>query len=126
MASLSQLVPLPTTVAQVEALATRRVVEFALEIGITIAILKGDSNTIYRDLIDSDPSLALHGHLIHDVKQLACSFNCIRYAHVRRQGNSVAHALVKWAINSFGLTVWMEDVPLDILHIVQADLASFV
>ncbi|XP_075655279.1 uncharacterized protein LOC142625527 [Castanea sativa] len=89
IASLSQQIPLPATMTQVEALAARRAVEF----GITTAVLEGDLDIIYKELIDSDSSLALHGHLIHGVKKLASSFNCIRYAHVRRQGNNVAHAL---------------------------------
>ena len=50
MASMSQQVPLPTTVAQVEALAARRAVEFALEIGITNVVIEGDSESIYREL----------------------------------------------------------------------------
>lgn len=37
-ASLSQLIPIPTTVAQVEALAVRRAIELALELGITTAV----------------------------------------------------------------------------------------
>ena len=64
MASLSQQIPLPATVAQVEALAARRATEFALEIGITQAIIEGDSDIIFKDLISPEPSLALHGHLI--------------------------------------------------------------
>lgn len=69
MASLSQQVPLPATVAQVEALAARRAIEFALEVGITQAIIKGDSDIIFKDLTSPGLSLALHGHLNHDVKQ---------------------------------------------------------
>ena len=76
-------------------------------------------------MIFTEPSLALHGHIIHDVKQLTSYFACIRFVHVYRQGNNVAHALAKRAITSPDLNVWMEDVPLDILHVVQADLASF-
>ena len=43
MASLSQQIPMPTMVAQVEAMAMRRAVEFAQELGITRAIIEGDS-----------------------------------------------------------------------------------
>ncbi|XP_030941500.1 uncharacterized protein LOC115966399 [Quercus lobata] len=64
MASLLQLVSLPAIVAKIEALAVRRAVEFALETGITKAIFEGDSDIIYRELSNSNSSLALHGHLI--------------------------------------------------------------
>ena len=105
IASLSQQIPLPATVTQVEALATRRAIEFAMELGITSAVLEGDSEIIHRELIGTEPSLALHGHIIHDVKQLASYFACIHFVHVRRQGNNVAHALERRAINSPDLNI---------------------
>ena len=96
-----------------------------MELSITSAVLEGDSEIIHKELICTEPSLALHSHIIHDVQQLASYFACIHFVHVRRQGNNVAHALARRAITSPDLNVWMEDVPPDILHVVQADLASF-
>ena len=93
MASMSQQIPLPTIVAQVEALAVRRAAVFALELGINKAILEGDSETIVKELMEPTPSLALHGHLIQDVKSLQNSFNFLSFTHVHLQGNNVAHAL---------------------------------
>nr|POE87021.1 hypothetical protein CFP56_39398 [Quercus suber] len=74
MASLTQQIPNPTIVAQVEALAARRAMEFALEIGITLAVFEGDSDIITRDLNSSEQSLALHRRLIQDVKLLESFF----------------------------------------------------
>ena len=111
--------------AQVEALAVRRAVEFALEIGITSAIFEGDSDIIKKDLNGLEPSLALDRHLIQDVKLLESFFYCISFVHVHRQRNNVAYALARQALNSPSLMVWMEDVPLDISYFVQADFASF-
>ena len=82
LASLSQQIPLPTTVAQVEALAVQRAAEFALEIGIDQVIIEGDSELIYKDLIDPGPSLALHGHLICDVLHLASAFSICSFNNV--------------------------------------------
>ena len=93
MASMSQQIPLPTIVAQVEAFAVRRAAVFALEIGINKAILEGDSETIVKELMEPTPSLALHGHLIQDVKSLQNIFNFLSFTHVHLQGNNVAHAL---------------------------------
>nr|POE60675.1 hypothetical protein CFP56_41062 [Quercus suber] len=64
MASLSQQVPLPTIVAQVETMAARKAAELALKVGLTKVIIEGDSNTIFRELNSTDPSIALHGHVI--------------------------------------------------------------
>ena len=87
LASLSQQIPLPTTVAQVEALAARRAAEFSLEIGIDQVIIEGDSEVIYKDLIDPGPSLALHGHLICDILQFANVFSLCTFNTVGRTGN---------------------------------------
>ena len=64
MASMAQQLPLPTTVAQVEALAARRALDFALDLGFTRVILEGDSEVICKELNEPNPSLALHGHIL--------------------------------------------------------------
>nr|XP_023922898.1 uncharacterized protein LOC112034311 [Quercus suber] len=125
MASMTQQLPLPTTVAQVEALAAMRAVEFALELGMTKVIMEGDSEVICKELQDPSTSLALHGHILQDIKCLSNAFQCISFSHVRRQGNNVAHTLAKMAVREPNQTVWMEDVSPDIHHIFQADLATF-
>ena len=82
MAVLSQQIPLPTTVAQVEALAARKVVKLALETGFTRVLIEGDSDTIYRGLSSTDPSLALHGHVIQDTR-------CLEHVWIEFFDNSI-------------------------------------
>ena len=123
---LFRSIPLPTTVAQVEALAARRAAEFALEIGIDQVIIEGDSEVIYKDLIDLGPSLTLHGHLIYGTLQYANVFSRCTFNTVGRIGNYVAHHLARRAISTHDLNVWMEEVPPDILQFVQADLTALI
>ena len=52
---------LATTMAHVKALAARRAMEFALEVGSGQA---SDSEIVLKDLNNFEPSLALHGHII--------------------------------------------------------------
>ena len=120
MASMSQLVQLPSTVAQVEAMAARKATEFALEIGFDEIILEGDSEIIYKDLLNIGSSLALHGHLIQDVKALVPLFSSICFSHVSQTGNQAADSLARRAILSENLNVWMEEVPPDIIDVIQA------
>ena len=123
MASMSLLVQLPSTVAQVEAMAARKAMEFALEIGFDEIILEGDSEIIYKDLLNIGSSLALHGHLIQDVKALVPLFSSICFSHVSWTGNQAAHSLARRAILSENLNVWMEEVPPDIIDVIQADFS---
>ena len=126
MASLSQQIPLPTTVAQVEAMAARRAVEFVVELGVTRAIIEGDSETICNELSNPSPSLALHGLLIKDAQQLATAFTNISFSHVCRQGNMVAYSLARRTILNQNLIVWMKEVPPDIQQFVYANLRALV
>lgn len=81
--------------AQVEALAAKRAMEFALEVGINCATFEGDFVVIFIDLMNREPFLALHGHLIQYVKILFPLFSFISFSHFRHQGNNVAHSLSK-------------------------------
>lgn len=105
MASLSQQIPLPTTVAQDEALAARRAIEFAVELGVTRAIIEGDSEIICKDLSNPSPSFALHGLLIQDAQQLALTFTDFSFSHVGRQGNLVTHSLAMREILNQNLNI---------------------
>ena len=57
--------------------------EFALEMGIMQAIVEGDSEIIFKDLINFEPSPGLHSHLIEDIKLPASHFSSINFSHVR-------------------------------------------
>ena len=104
-------------------MATRKVAEFTLEIGVNKIVLEGNLEIVYKDLKNNGPSLALHGHLIQDVKALFPLFSSIYFSHVSRAGNKAAHSLATRAILSRNLNVWMEDVPPNIHDVIQADFS---
>ena len=58
MASLSQRIPLPASVIKVEALAAKRAMEFALELGFDNVTLEGDSEVLVKTLNDGGNTLA--------------------------------------------------------------------
>ena len=58
MAPLSQRIPLPASVIKVEALAARRAMEFALELGFDNVTLEGDSKVLVKTLNDGGNTLA--------------------------------------------------------------------
>ena len=62
VASLSEQIHLPFSSDMVEALTTARAVSFALEIGCSPFILKGDSELVIKTLCSEERSLSLYGH----------------------------------------------------------------
>lgn len=51
---------------EIKALAVAKALSFALELGITKAVLEGDSLVVFKALIDEDSSLAPYGLLVED------------------------------------------------------------
>lgn len=67
--------------------------------------------------------LASVGHIIKDISSMSGLLPTKSFSYVRRQGNSVAHALAQRARFSFPVLVWIEDVPPDIYRFVSSDLS---
>ena len=83
MASLTQQIPLPATVIEIEALAAQRVMEFALEIGLDNIILEGDNESLFKSLKSGDRSLAQHRHLTKYILYLNSRFSSFNVSFVR-------------------------------------------
>ena len=117
MASFTQQIPLPAIVIEIEALAARRAMELAVEIGLANIVLEGNNETLFKALKSGDRSLAQHGHLIKGILFLSSYCLAFTVSFVRRQCNKLAHSLTS-------MTIWMEDVPPNLVSIFQADLTS--
>ena len=74
-------------------------------------------------LINDNMFLSSNIFLIDDFD--AIFFTQLRYSHVKREGNKVAHSLARHALCILDFVVWMEDVSPLFLFVVQADIAGF-
>ena len=63
------------------------------------------------------------GFLIEDIRFSLRLFTKLHYSHTKREGNIVVHSLARYALHVFDVVVWMEDVPLNVISVLQADLA---
>ena len=93
LAQMSEIIPLPLTVIELETLTASKALQFAADLSLNDVILEGDSEIVINALNEDSHSLSSFGLPIQDVKCFANLFHCIRFSHVRREGNSVAHNL---------------------------------
>ncbi|KAL0016116.1 hypothetical protein SO802_003185 [Lithocarpus litseifolius] len=84
---------------EVEALATRKVLTFAHELGFQNVILEGDAFSLNQALKSQEQNLCPLGLLVEDVKVYSNHFRRVLYSHVKRNNNSVAHNLAKYVIS---------------------------
>ena len=95
LASLAEKIPLPQTVADVEAIVARRAIMLARDLNLSLIILEGDSEIITRVVQAEEQSLAAYGYLIEEIRLRVDSFLGFRISHVKRKGNSIAHRLAR-------------------------------
>lgn len=105
-----------------EALSARHGMQTALEAGYSALILEVDCVKLFNYLKAGRSESSPFGRVVQDILNLAAHCSCIRYSHVRRQGNVVAHTLAKISKELVGWRVWLEGFPHDIANAVMVDL----
>ena len=125
IASCSQHLSQAYSSDEVEAFAAAKALSFVAEIGISKVVLEGNSLTIIKALSTDQRSLSSFSPLIDDAKFSSVNFDQLRYSHVKRECNFVAHSLAKFASNILNSQVWMKDVPTQLSYIIQIDLTGF-
>ena len=107
---------------EVETLACRRAVTFALEVGIQDVTFKGDSLTMIQAINSGGASEAPYDNLIEDILVYVSSFSSVVFKHVKRPCNRVADALAKKAKFGDVFQAWMEELPPDIAPLAVLDV----
>ena len=105
-------------------MAATQALEFGLEIGIIEAVLEGDSELIINSLKVGGQSIASVEPLLQDAIVFSNCYSKLLYSHCRREGNRLAHSLVRYSINVFNYVVWMEGVADPLFIVVQQDVAN--
>jgi ribonuclease HI len=123
MATLSQKIRFPLSVEATEAMAVRRAIRFALELGLTEVEFEGDSQIINDALNGEKYTQADFGVIIEDTKAFARCLHKHLFLHVKRMGNSVAHALARRAQHCTCPNDRMESVPPNIEHLLSSDIS---
>ena len=124
--ALAQQLPQAYQVAEIQAMAAIRALEFRTElteVGVGSVIVKGDFELVVKALKHDNPGLASHELLLKDAGLFTSFFSKLLYSHTKRDGNEVAHSLAKLTFNFLCCTVWMEDVSPPIFSILQANMS---
>ena len=121
--SLSLRIPLPPTVAKVEALTCRRVVLFAKELCLHEVLFEGDSQIVINALADGRAEQSIYGHIIVDIIHEAAQLSFSKFVHVNRNCNRVADAMAKKAKTGLEFQVSIEDIPEEFVPLVLADIS---
>ena len=81
-----------------------------LELGFAHSMFEGDAAMVIKALVDGNCSVPSFGHIVKDIEFISGLLQTKSSSHVRRQGNTVAHALAQRARLFFPVLIWMEDV----------------
>ena len=111
--ALSSSMLLTHSVVEMEALACRKAIEFAAEIGLQRVIFEGDSAMVINALNQNNVGLSSYSVVIEDIRSLALVFESCVFAHTSRVCNSVADAIAKKAKAFRSALVWLNGPPDD-------------
>ena len=105
-----------------EALACRRVIQFAKEIGLQNVFFKGDSALVIQAINEGLLAQFVYGHIIEHVLHIPTAVVVVVvvvffffFCHVKHNSNKVADALAKKAEDGVELQVWLEALPENIV-----------
>lgn len=121
IAALNQRVRLPQSIEMAEALAARKVVVFAKELSLSDVIIEGDCLRVAQARAASGRCNTLFGQVIEETRQIRASLQQCQFLHVRREGNRLAHALVRRAISTANTDVRVEELSSDLDAGFQSD-----
>ena len=105
MATLSEIIPCPSSVLALETVATQRAVHSLQELNLHGSILEDDSESSISAIKNQCFHHPNVGHIIKDIMSLVGSFQYFSFSHTRRQGNALAHALARRARFSFPISI---------------------
>ncbi|XVF29981.1 hypothetical protein REPUB_Repub16aG0018100 [Reevesia pubescens] len=105
----------------VEALAARKALELAHDLGLRTIALEGNSFCTVKGINSCDFDLSPSGPVIEEIRMnLSLFLNC-SVGHVARKCNTVAHTAAKNAIFSREDFVWVEECPDFLLDVINKD-----
>ena len=99
MATMSAKGPPVFCSEEVEFLACRKAIEFAMDAGFSKFIVEGDNSSVMQAISSPNEDELLMGNVVGDIQQMLRGLPWVNVEFTRRGGNKVAHVLAQYAKN---------------------------
>ncbi|CAL9022256.1 unnamed protein product [Prunus brigantina] len=110
---------------QTELVAAIEGLRFALDMGFTDVVLEMDAQDCINGILSAAEYNGPDGLLFQEVKSLLNYFRAVFCQWTPRGGNKVAHSLAQFAISCSDFISWIEEAPIWLTPVLQADVPSF-
>lgn len=121
LAALSKQLRIDVSPVVAETLAALHAVMFCIEQGYSKAWFEGDALQVVKEVNSEFPCDTMHGHLIEAIKDGLQGLHQIRFTHVKREANDVAHELAVGARTHVIDTIRWTSIPPCISGIVRRE-----
>ena len=111
MATMSAKGPPVFCSEEVEFLAYRKAIEFAMDAGFSKFIVEGDNSSVMQAISSPNEDELLMGNVVGDIQQMLRGLPWVNVEFTRRGGNKVAYVLAQHAKDLIDDMNWMKDLP---------------
>ncbi|XVF32698.1 hypothetical protein REPUB_Repub17cG0105400 [Reevesia pubescens] len=105
----------------VEASAALVALSFAANMGFQQIIVEGDAARVVSLLQKQRADSFIIHNLITDCSWQVAKFHVVEFSHVKRDANTIADSLAKFALSSKNNSYWIEEYPSFVDHLVVSD-----
>ena len=113
---------MPQSVEHAEALAASRAVTLARDLCLSQLIFEGDCLWVVTAINSTGACHTLFGHIIDEIRCLSSFLESCCFVHTCREGNNLAHALVKRVVITADIDVWVEELSNDLEDVFHSEL----
>jgi ribonuclease HI len=109
-----------------EAMGALMAAELCRDLGLLDVMLEGDSLQVVQALKCMSQNWSPYGQIVEDARSVLYTSRSWIVSHVKREANSAAHYLAKYALFNVQDRVWMEECRDCISHIVSLEHVALV
>ena len=122
MAGMSTIGPKVNTSEEVELLACRRSIEFAVDVGFTRLMIEGDNTNVMQAISSDVANYSFISNVVDDIRHLIFGLQWATTSKIRRGCNKGVHVLAQHARNLEYDLYWLEDSPPPALEALYQDI----